>query len=95
MIKFSPLGIELHFNVTIAQHYCQITAYRKPSCNYYTSNTSLWCRDTTSSFWKKMKITKNVTVMFVQVNGIKGRIKNVANAIYLFVLTIKKQLLFV
>ena len=38
---------------TKTQHYYQITAYRRSSCNYYTSNTSLLCRDTTSSHWKK------------------------------------------
>ena len=33
--------------------------------------------------------------MFVHVNGIESRVKNVANAIYLFVMTMQKQLLFV
>ena len=36
-----------------------------------------------------------VAVMLVHVNGIKSCVKNVANAIYLFVMTIQKQLLFV
>ena len=33
--------------------------------------------------------------MFVHVNGIESRVKNVANAIYLFVMTMQKQLSFV
>ena len=43
----------------------------------------------------QMKITRKVTAMFVHVNGIKSRAKNVANAIYSFVMTMQKQLLFV
>ena len=42
----------------------------------------------------QMKITRKVTAMFVHVNGIESRIKNVANAIYLFVMTTQKELLF-
>ena len=33
--------------------------------------------------------------MFVHVNEIESRVKNVANAIYLFVMAMQKQLLFV
>ena len=42
-----------------------------------------------------MKVTRKVAVMFLHVNGIERRVKNVANEIYLFVMTIEKQLLFV
>ena len=38
---------------------------------------------------------RKVTAMFVHVNGIEIRVKNAANAIYLFVMTMQKQLLFV
>ena len=43
----------------------------------------------------QMKITWKVAAMFVHVNRIERGIKNVANAIYLFVMTMQKQLLFV
>ena len=33
--------------------------------------------------------------MFVHVNRIESRVKNIANAIYLFVMIMQKQLLFV
>ena len=33
--------------------------------------------------------------MFVHINGIEIRVKNAANTIYLFVMTLQKQLLFV
>ena len=41
------------------------------------------------------KITRKVAAMFVHVNDFESRVKNVANAIYLFVMTMQKQLLFV
>ena len=39
----------------------------------------------------QIKITRNVTVMFLHVNGIESRVKNVANAICLFVMTMEKN----
>ena len=33
--------------------------------------------------------------MLVHVNGLESRVKNVANAMYVFVMTLHKQLLFV
>ena len=42
------------------------------------------------------KIKRKVATMFVHVNGIEIRVKNVANVIYLFVMSMQKQqLLFV
>ena len=41
-----------------------------------------------------MEITRKIASMFVHVNGIESRVKNVENAIYLFVMTMQKQLLF-
>ena len=42
-----------------------------------------------------MKITRRIAAMFVHVNEIENRVKNILNAIYLFILTIQKQLLLV
>ena len=42
-----------------------------------------------------MKITRKVAAKFSHVKGIESPVKNVANAIYLFVMTMQKLLLFV
>ena len=91
MIKFFPLGIELHFNYcpTLLPDYSLSQAFMQLLHKQYKP---LVQRHNLKLLEEKsqMKITKNVAVMFLQVNRIKGRVKNVANAIYLFVLTMKK-----
>ena len=42
-----------------------------------------------------MMITRKAAAMFVNVNEIESRVKNFANAIYLFVMIMQKQLFFV